>query len=324
MKGAAAVARVCSPTVTAVRITSSAVAALSLLALLMGCSSGTTRVAAVLVSVPSDGVSLHTRILGHGGQVIVLLHGGPGLSLQEMSPYDALLTASRRLVSFDQRGSGATGRPVSGDFGLAAQVRDVEAVRTFTGSDRIWLIGQSWGGLLAGAYAAAHPDRVAGLVLLDAAPPDLTAFKIGQQAFMDRLAQLQHQGLVPASLPGSASGSCLPALTAELPVYAADPARPPRQPAGITCTAATAQDTFATVIRPVVLRSVAHALAAYHGPALILSGAQDPFGPTWPAAWARFLPKAARQTVADAGHEPVLEQRPVVLRTLERLLAAAP
>lgn len=265
-------------------------------------------------------MSLHTRVLGHGSQVILLLHGGPGLSLQEMTPYDALMTAGRRLVSFDQPGAGATGRPTGMGLTLSSQVADIEAIRRSTEAERIWLVGQSWGGLVAGAYAAAHPDRVAGLALIDAAPPDLQAFISGQTAFRHRLEQLQHQGLIPARLPGPVSGSCLPELTAELPAYAADPKHPPRQPQGVTCTAATAPVVFAAAIRADVLSRVAQGLAAFHGHVLVLTGAEDAFGPAWPAAWRTVLPQASVISVPDAGHAPVLERPAAVLEAVNRLL----
>lgn len=268
-----------------------------------------------------DDVGLYTRVLGQGPQVIVLLHGGPGLSLEEMTPFDPLLTPHRQLMSFDQRGAGHTGTPSSGDLGLAAQVDDIDALRQSAHVDHLWLIGQSWGGLLAGAYAAAHPERVAGLALIGAAPPDVEAFNQGQQAFTQRLGQLQRQGLVPSPLPGAAQGSCLPTLSAQLPVYAADPAHPPQQPAGLTCTAGTAAAAYAATIRSPVLSAVANQLATFHGPSLILTGASDPFGPAWPAAWRKLLPQATAVTVADAGHDPILEQPTVVLQAVERLLA---
>ena len=286
--------------------------------LLAGCSQSPTQPRPVYGTVDSSGVALHTRILGNGAQVIVLLHGGPGLSLQEMNPFDSLLTPRRRLVAFDERGSGLTGPPANGDLTITAQVADIEAVRRTTGADRIWLLGQSWGGLLAGAYVAAHPEHVAGLALVGAAPPDLTAFNAGQDAFARRLAQLQDRGLVPKHLPDPANGSCLPALRGEAPAYARDPNKPPHQPAGLTCTPGTAQRTYAAVIRPDILTPIGRELAAYKRPALVVAGSQDPFGPQWPQAWKRLLPQAQQLDIANAGHAPVLENPGVLLTALDR------
>lgn len=270
--------------------------------------------------VVSGAARLHVRAVGRGEQVVVLLHGGPGLSLEAVAPLERLVTPQRRIVSFDQRGSGRTGAPQDGDVSLAAHVADVEALRRSLGVAQVRLIGQSWGGLVAGAYAAGHPDHVAGLVLLNAAPPDLPAFERGQEAFAHRLQVLQRQGLVPDPLPSPSAGSCLPALEAVLPVYAAEPSRPPVEPPGTTCTAGTAQSTYTASIQAEVLTAVAAGLRRYTGPALVVTGTSDPFGPEWPQAWRRLLPHATALEVQAAGHMPVLEQPAQVLHALDRFL----
>jgi proline iminopeptidase len=54
---------------------------------------------------------------------------------------------------------------------MEAQVADLEAVRAYLKLERAAFVGDSYGGLLVIAYAAAHPEHVAKLVLSDAAPP---------------------------------------------------------------------------------------------------------------------------------------------------------
>lgn len=297
--------------------------------LLAGCAGDPPRAPEVGATVAAEQVvvsgsaRLHVRSVGSGGQVVVLLHGGPGLSLEAVAPLERLATPQRRIVSFDQRGSGRTGPPPDGDVGLAAHVADVEIVRRSAGAEQVQLVGQSWGGLVAGAYVAAHPERVAGLVLLGAAPPDLPAFESGQEAFARRLRALQDRGVIPDPLPSPSAGSCLPALEAVLPVYAAEPARPAEEPPGTTCTAGTAAATYAASIRADVLTAVAAGLRRYTGPALVVTGEADPFGKTWPTTWQRLLPRAAALEVEDAGHMPVLEQPGEVLPVLDRFLADA-
>ncbi len=297
--------------------------------LLSGCgaepppTSAVASTAVVEQVVVSGAARLHVRTVGRGRQVVVLLHGGPGLSLEAVAPLGRLVTPQRRIVSFDQRGSGRTGTPQDGDVSLPAHVADVEALRRSLGVEQVQLIGQSWGGLVAGAYAAAHPDRVAGLVLLDAAPPDLSAFERGQVAFARRLQTLQRHGLVPDPLPSPSAGSCLPVLEAVLPVYAAEPSRPPQEPPGTTCTAGTAESTYAASIQADVLSRVARGLGKYTGPALVVTGMYDPFGPGWPQAWRRLLPQATALEVPGAGHMPVLEQPAQVLPVLNRFLSDA-
>ena len=108
---------------------------------------------------------------------VIAVNGGPGLSHKYMVQNDAWqrLSHRRQIIFYDQRGTGAsknlkTGAPQSMD----AQVSDLEAVRAHFAFDHIDLVGDSYGGFLAMAYAVAHPDRVRKLILSDSPPP---AFK---------------------------------------------------------------------------------------------------------------------------------------------------
>lgn len=68
------------------------------------------------------------------------------------------------------RGHGRSERPTDASlFRVPALVGDVEAVVDALDLDRIVLVGHSMGASIALEYAAQHPDRVAGLVLVDGA-----------------------------------------------------------------------------------------------------------------------------------------------------------
>jgi proline iminopeptidase len=78
----------------------------------------------------------------------------------------------RLVVFYDQRGTGASKRVQAGaPMTMDAQVSDLEAVRAKLGLEKVALVGDSYGGWLAMAYAVAHPEHVAKLVLSDAAGP---------------------------------------------------------------------------------------------------------------------------------------------------------
>ncbi len=119
-----------------------------------------------------DGTRLFYRIEGAGTQTLVVVHGGPANSMESIRPDLAPLARGRRVIYYDQRGNGRS-QLVEDDERLALDrhVADLEALRRHFGLERITLLGNSWGGLLASAYAAAHPDRIERLVLDSPAPP---------------------------------------------------------------------------------------------------------------------------------------------------------
>ena len=77
------------------------------------------------------------------------------------------LAAHRAFARLDLRGTGASDAPADpASYRCDRQVADVESVRRHLGLDRLDLLAHSAGANLAYAYAAAHPDRVARLVLV--------------------------------------------------------------------------------------------------------------------------------------------------------------
>ena len=124
-------------------------------------------------SFVSRGLQLHYRSVGTGSPV-VLLSGGPGFGVDYMLPVAGAFPTARRIL-LEQRGTGrstpATLAPE--DMTLAVAVEDLEALRRHLEQARLVLVGHSWGGMLAMAYAAAHPDRVDRLILIGSGGPTL-------------------------------------------------------------------------------------------------------------------------------------------------------
>lgn len=182
------------------------------------------------LSVVSGEVTLKARVVGSdgAGQTMVVLHGGPGLDESYLAALTWLAAADRRIVFYDQRGAGGSSRPPSGDYGLPAQVGDLEAVRKAVGADRIHLVAHSWGTVVALAYTAAHPAAVASLILIGMGAPTAAADRRSFGArFGERKAALVRQGVVPAAArPDRDGDDCMPAFDAILPVHFADARHP--------------------------------------------------------------------------------------------------
>ena len=120
------------------------------------------------VELPS-GATVHLRDEGpRDAPAILLLHG----SNDDLHTWDAWAQALKddhRVVRFDQIGHGLTGPAPDGDYSQAAFVKTIAEVADAVGLDRFTVGGNSMGGGHALAFAIAHPERVDGLVLEDAA-----------------------------------------------------------------------------------------------------------------------------------------------------------
>jgi pimeloyl-ACP methyl ester carboxylesterase len=115
-----------------------------------------------------DGVRLACQDWGGPGQPIVLLHGLAG----HAGEWDATarrLSSRYRVVAVHQRGHGASEHHPQ-DVSRAAYVADVITVVDQLELRQPVLVGQSLGGHTAMLTAAAHPERVRALVLIDAGP----------------------------------------------------------------------------------------------------------------------------------------------------------
>jgi proline iminopeptidase len=127
-------------------------------------------------AVHTDAVDIGYETYGAGGSAlpVICVNGGPGLSRAYMKMSAVWLEVARhRLVVFyDQRGTGESKRLAPGaPQTMEAEVEDLEALRAHLGLDKFALVGDSFGGWISMAYASAHPEHVAKLVLSDSPGP---------------------------------------------------------------------------------------------------------------------------------------------------------
>lgn len=115
--------------------------------------------------VEVDGVPIRLARAGRG-RTICLIHGASG-NLNDMT-YRLAPALSERydVVVVDRPGHGLSGVPEGGGVSIVAQARLIRRALAEIGIDRPIVVGHSYGGAVALAWAVCAPDTVSGLVLL--------------------------------------------------------------------------------------------------------------------------------------------------------------
>jgi proline iminopeptidase len=120
----------------------------------------------------SDSARLFYRVVGHGADTLIAIHGGPGVDLESIAPDFAPLAERHVVIFYDQRGAGRSELPKDTlRLVVARQIADLDDVRRHFGLRRVTLIAHSYGPLLAASYALAHPDAVDRMVFFGPVPP---------------------------------------------------------------------------------------------------------------------------------------------------------
>jgi len=116
-----------------------------------------------------DGLSLHALVWSDTGVPFVLLHG----FANDAHVWDDFVPAVApyyRTVALDLPGHGDSDRDPALRYDHLAMAHHVAAATTALGAERLVLVGHSMGGRVAMRFAGLHPERLAGLVLVDAGP----------------------------------------------------------------------------------------------------------------------------------------------------------
>lgn len=119
------------------------------------------------------------------GEVVICLHGFPETSASWAGVVPGLAEAGYRVLAPDQRGYSPAARPAGrGAYVMRELVDDVLALAGQAGADRFHVVGHDWGGAVAWALAADHPDRLRTLTVLSTPHPEamLRSFTRSPQA----------------------------------------------------------------------------------------------------------------------------------------------
>jgi pimeloyl-ACP methyl ester carboxylesterase len=121
--------------------------------------------------LPVEDTALYVNDTGGPGRPVVYLNGAYA-DQSHWRRVTADLGSGYRHITFDERARGKSKR--SADYSFDACLRDLDAVLKARGVAKPILVGWSYGGILGWHWADRNPDRVLGLVTVDAMPVGLT------------------------------------------------------------------------------------------------------------------------------------------------------
>ncbi len=122
------------------------------------------------IKTPKGEFKVWTKRFGHNPRIkLLLLHGGPGATHEYFEALEGFLPAEGiEFIYYDQLGSGGSDQPKDDDLWTIARfVEEVEQVRLALGlnKDNFYLLGHSWGGILAVEYALKYGANIKGLII---------------------------------------------------------------------------------------------------------------------------------------------------------------
>ena len=252
-----------------------------------------------------EGIALEVEDHGDGVPV-VLLHGFP-LSSEMWTPIRTAVEQAARLITPDLRGFGGSDKP-QGDYGMETLAGDVLRLADRIRVERFVLGGHSMGGYVALRLAAAHAERLTGLILIDTrASADTPEGKVRRTVAIERIRRGEAAAFLDEFIPnllGESTRGRAPRLATELRAFAAEV--PDHVLAGCLAGMRDRPDSV-------------QVLSGLDLPALVITGQEDALAPPEVAhQMAAALPRGRLALVPLAGHTPSVE-RPIP--TAEAILA---
>jgi len=281
------------------------------------------------LDVPVTNGTLFTTVRDSPGPEAVILHGGPGMGAEMViglvEEYDPVF----RTALPQQRGLDPS--TLEGPRDVETHVADEIAMLDALGWERAWFIGHSWGGHLAMHVAVAHPERVAGLILIEplGAVPDGGAAALSQ-VLVDRLTADEREQLdellrlqaEPEPKPGLMSVVMATLWPSYSPVHGnvvppgkiriEDPL-PDGEP-----------DTMASVRAHFDAGTLERGLPSLRVPTLFVHGAGSPMPLSATTETAALIPGARVEIIEGVGHFPWIERKGYVRELTEAWRATLP
>jgi len=275
-------------------------------------------------TVKLDDIEVFVVRVGVGRPLVVC--GGPQLGHRYMRQLDFLADA-RELIYYDARGSGQTDVGDTQELTFARAIADLEGLRAGLGIEQFSVLGHSLGGHVAYLYAAAHPDRVEALLLVDVGPPfaEDQAAELGS-AMTSRRTPEDDARL--AEIQGSdAFGRREPKAVEDFILNIYGPFFRDRRSTetvdlGFTAiTAANVLDYEGRLVASLAQEDPVARLAMIRCPTLVVHGELDPIPVAFGRLLAESIPGAEFALLPGASHFPFVEDRDRFERAVRTFLS---
>jgi pimeloyl-ACP methyl ester carboxylesterase len=276
--------------------------------------------------VEVDGARLHLLDLGpqDAGEIPVVLIHGASVNLRDMKlALGDDLARTRRVIAVDRPGRGYSTRPRDG-WKLEVQADLIHQAVRAAGIEKPIVVGQSYGGAVALAYALRHQDDMSGLVLLASVSHEWP----GGVAWYNKasgwpvLGALLHRLVIPVYAPIAAKSGVIKSF------------RPDEAPAGyyedagitLLFRAKDFRNNASDLrnLKPQIVK-MAGTYSAIRLPTAIVTGADDKtVSPKLhSAALARELPDAYYEVLADTGHALHHSEKAKIIAAIDRVAEKA-
>lgn len=254
---------------------------------------------------------------GRGRPPVLVLHGGPGMSHDYLLPLTDLAQRGYRVVLFDQLGCGESEIPSDRSlFTLEHHVEETEGVRRELGLGAVHLLGSSYGGLLALAFARAHPQALRSLTTVGG----LASAPLAREEVTRLVRELPEE--VRATIERCEAGGDTAGpeyAAAAMAFYRRHLCRLPSWPRELQRSLELAAErpvyrymngpnefTITGTIRDLDL---SEGLGSIHAPTLVLGGRYDEVTPRVAQQIADGIPGARAVTFENSSHTPFWEER---------------
>lgn len=285
-------------------------------------------------AISFDGTEVAVWAAGPEGAPAVVFSHGFSLDMTTWYYQWRHLADRYRVVLFDHRGHGRSGRPPDGDFSLRSMGRDIRAVldRAAPKGPAV-LVGHSMGGMALLSFAEEFPDefgtRVVGVVLADTAASDLVREALGDIGSRAERALRPLLWRITGNLDRSdrvrrvvqERGADLALLLARVTNFGPD-ASPSQVEHVARLSASAPVEVWVQTVRDLVDMDFREALANIGVPALVVVGDRDLVTPKGSAEALRdALPQGRAVAIARAGHVSMMERHRAFNEVLDGFVA---